>query len=173
MVGGARSGKSEHAEALLKRTDNSVTYLATARTGESNMQDRIRRHKENRPDSWNTIEPDYDLSSVTTQLRETGDDVLLDGLGLLVSSFVEVGQGYQSIRSKIEDMLANARNSGSTWVIVSSLVNRGVIPTTPEGRGFRDLMGRINQQLSEAANRVDEVTVGIPRTLKGPETGEE
>ena len=44
VLGGARSGKSAHAEALVESQPGACLYLATATAGDAEMQDRIQRH---------------------------------------------------------------------------------------------------------------------------------
>ena len=62
VLGGARSGKSSHAEALARQTNLSRLYLATAQPFDDEMRDRIRQHRADRDgDGWQTIEEPLDL----------------------------------------------------------------------------------------------------------------
>ncbi|MDF2841088.1 MAG: cobinamide kinase, partial [Clostridia bacterium] len=54
ITGGARSGKSTYAEKLAGDISNRVLYLATAVAFDEEMQDRIEKHKQTRPQVWDT-----------------------------------------------------------------------------------------------------------------------
>ncbi|NLQ19166.1 hypothetical protein HGG82_16320 [Marinomonas sp. M1K-6] len=49
VLGGVRSGKSRYAESLAKEVGLPVTYIATARAGDDEMQQRIQQHQAYRP----------------------------------------------------------------------------------------------------------------------------
>ena len=57
LLGGARSGKSSYAEALL--AGETVDYLATARRDPTDREweERIAGHIARRPRTWRTVEP--------------------------------------------------------------------------------------------------------------------
>ena len=63
VTGGARSGKSSFAEKAVKEVGGRVAYIATAIAFDDGMKDRIRRHQEQRPSEWATIEryKDYEV----------------------------------------------------------------------------------------------------------------
>ena len=56
VTGGARSGKSSYAEELCKSKNDSVTYIACARITDDDMSERVKHHRRQRPDKWNTVE---------------------------------------------------------------------------------------------------------------------
>src|SRR5690625_4451020 len=78
VLGGARSGKSAHAEALLVGC-GAVTYLATggAREGDPEWAERVRLHQARRPSSWRTVE----TVDVVDALHAGETPLLLDCLG--------------------------------------------------------------------------------------------
>jgi len=49
ILGGARSGKSAHAEQLAKDSGLPVTYIATAQVYDSEFSQRIAHHRNRRP----------------------------------------------------------------------------------------------------------------------------
>ena len=55
VIGGARSGKSAYAERLVEDSGLKPVYLATATTGDDEMSERIRLHRERRGDLWSTV----------------------------------------------------------------------------------------------------------------------
>lgn len=55
VTGGARSGKSRHAEALIGDAPQ-VLYIATSQILDDEMAARIQHHKDGRPAHWRTAE---------------------------------------------------------------------------------------------------------------------
>lgn len=53
VTGGARSGKSRHAEALIGDAPQ-VLYIATSQILDDEMAARIQHHKDGRPAHWRT-----------------------------------------------------------------------------------------------------------------------
>ena len=73
ILGGSRSGKSRYAEQLAQEQDKTVIYVATCRNQglDAEMEDRITRHKEDRPAHWTTIENRFDLAEIVAKTITT------------------------------------------------------------------------------------------------------
>ena len=56
VTGGARSGKSNFAEKLCKDQNNNTAYIATSIPFDDEMKERVKKHKESRPQNWKTYE---------------------------------------------------------------------------------------------------------------------
>src|SRR5262245_46923632 len=88
ILGGARSGKSRYAQSLCG-SSASVVYIATARSGEimgdQEMDERIARHRADRPAHWLTIEEPLDLARA---VREAPVEavLLIDCITLWISN---------------------------------------------------------------------------------------
>ena len=52
-------------------------------------------------------------------------------------------------------------------IVVSDRVGMGLVPPYPLGRAYRDLLGKANQALAAAADRVYLLVAGLPIALKG------
>jgi len=76
VLGGNRSGKSAFAEHLLA-DEPTVDYIATsARSGDRDWEDRVRRHQQRRPSTWRTIE----TADVARELRVDSTPALIDSV---------------------------------------------------------------------------------------------
>ena len=177
IMGGARSGKSACAQRLAEELGGaSVTYVATAEAGDKEMRARIEMHRADRPAGWRTVEAPrlagLDLATASGDSRV----VLLDCVTLLVSNAVitagdEVSSAAADAATQREiDALLRAYGAGdATWIVISNEVGMGLVPPYPLGRVYRDALGRANQQIAAAADRVLLLVAGIPWELKKPE----
>jgi adenosylcobinamide kinase/adenosylcobinamide-phosphate guanylyltransferase len=167
VLGGSRSGKSRRAESLAKASGQSVAYIATyaADPTDEEMQQRVRRHQEQRPSDWKTIENRFDLGNM---VRETKDVLfLLDCLTLWLSFHLTAGRSSDQILKELEETLLLIRGLERSFIIVSNEVGAGIVPLTPESRAFRDLSGLANQLVAYHASTVELMVAGLPLVLKG------
>ena len=178
VLGGARSGKSHHAERLMgDRTD--VVYVATggARHGDAEWAERVRRHRERRPGHWRTVE----TIDITTVLREadSGSAVLVDCLALWLTAQLDAvdaweridsgdGAGVQAdVMTCVDELTAAVDACRADLVLVSNEVGMGVVPATSSGRAFRDLLGTANARIAQACDETVLVVAGQALTLTG------
>ena len=73
VIGGIRSGKSNHAELLAETSGNQVIYLATGKNTDEEMQKRIKVHKQRRPSNWITLEETLMISDTISEFATTSD----------------------------------------------------------------------------------------------------
>lgn len=167
FTGGARSGKSTHAEQYAARLNNQVVYLATAEIGDDEMRERIRRHQERRPVEWRTIEAPRQVAATLARLAPR-TVVLLDCLSLLVSNLLLAHEADPEpvVHHEIEAILQSAHERDLTLVVVTNEVGMGIVPAYPLGRVYRDLLGWSNQRVARAADETFLVVCGIPIELK-------
>lgn len=181
ILGGARSGKSAHAERLARQRGRPVLYLATAVAGDEEMAARIAAHRAQRPASWRTVEA---AETIVTALRDhaaPGDTVLLDCLTLWVSNVMLAMVGdadadtipshrWLEIEARLladlQSLIATARQHNLTLILVSNEVGMGVVPAFPLGRRFQDLLGRVNQIAAASADTVLLMIAGLPIDLR-------
>jgi adenosylcobinamide kinase / adenosylcobinamide-phosphate guanylyltransferase len=151
LLGGARSGKSRHAERLAASLPEPVTYVATACVeGDADLAARVAEHRARRPTSWTTAEAGRDLPGV---LRATGGTVLLDALGPWLAAAPDLAVDADALCAALTE------RAGDT-VVVSEEVGLGVHPATAAGRRFRDALGELNQAVAALADDVVLVVAG-------------
>lgn len=173
ILGGARSGKSSHAQNLAEATGKPVTFLATAQALDKEMVARIHKHQTERPAGWQTLEIPSDMASHSEQIQS--DVVVLDCITLLVSNLlmqfvrddrVDEAPLLQAVQKEIEGLIEIIREQERDWFIISNEVGLGLVPPYQMGRVYRDALGWANQRLAREADRVLFLVAGIPMKVK-------
>lgn len=165
VLGGARSGKSGHAEGLVQAAGPAPwTYVATAQAFDDEMADRIARHRADRPDGWVTVDAPHDLPEAIGRLSGTGAAVLVDCLTLWLSNRLLADADLDLETQAVVE--AVTRFEG-TLVLVSNEVGFSIVPDNALARRFRDAQGRLNQKVAAVADRVVLVVAGYPLSVKG------
>lgn len=178
LLGGARSGKSSHAEEIAAEVGgDSVLYLATAEARDDEMADRIARHRAARPQTWRTVEAPRDIAAAL-QAEWAGEKVvLLDCITLLVNNLLPAGEGFEQIHvqveayehivmAEIEALLGVIAETDALFLLVSNEVGMGLVPAYELGRAYRDILGWVNKALAQAADCVYFLVAGIPVQIK-------
>lgn len=167
VLGGARSGKSRHAQELAQTqaeaADLPVNYVATARAGDAEMAARIARHQAERPAHWLTREEPVHLA---TAIAEAGNAcVLVDCLTLWLMNLLEAGEAvFQAERAAL--LAALAGHPGRV-ILVANEIGLGVVPLGELSRRFVDEAGWLNQDIARLADEVVFLAAGLPLILKG------
>lgn len=169
ILGGARAGKSTYAQQLAAGGER-VLFVATAEAGDEQMEARIRAHRKSRPREWHTLEEPLDLVGALAGVADRYDTVLLDCLTLWVSNLLLWGgtgeAGEADIPGEARELLAAYGRGMASWIVVSNEVGLGVVPPTELGRLYADELGRVNQMVAAAADRVYFMAAGLPLQLK-------
>ncbi|MFO1112539.1 MAG: bifunctional adenosylcobinamide kinase/adenosylcobinamide-phosphate guanylyltransferase [Rhodospirillales bacterium] len=162
VLGGARSGKSGYAEALIGERGPGL-YLATAEAGDDEMAERIRLHRARRGTGWETVEEPLELPQVISRNARSQRPILVDCLTLWLGNLMDAGRNIEAATAALLDALNAA---AGPIVFVSNEVGLGIVPATPLGRAFRDHAGRLNQAVAATADRVVFLAAGLPLILK-------
>ncbi len=167
VLGGVRSGKSRWAQELAEKSER-VAYVATAQARDAEMCAKIRRHQEDRPAHWQTLEEPLELARVLIDNGEKFDLLLVDCLTVFVSNLMEAVQtDAASMERRLDAFLEALRLVPAAVVLVSNEVGSGVVPPYPAGRVYRDALGELNQRMAAIADNVVLMVAGLPLTLKG------
>jgi adenosylcobinamide kinase/adenosylcobinamide-phosphate guanylyltransferase len=172
VLGGTRSGKSRHAEALLP-DDAPVCYVATARVDPDDAEwtARLDAHRSRRSAQWETVE----TTDVAGILRADEDDLLLvDDLATWLSCVLDDAGAWEApalppaVFRQVVELVEAVASSTARVVLVSAEVGLGVVPGTRAGRLFRDELGSLNSALAAVCDEVVLLVAGLPLRLKEP-----
>ncbi|WP_420176204.1 bifunctional adenosylcobinamide kinase/adenosylcobinamide-phosphate guanylyltransferase [Luteococcus sp. OSA5] len=175
VLGGARSGKSTHAEALAAAA-TSVTYVATAETRPDDAEwvERVALHRARRPSHWQTVET-TDLVGVLAGQGEV--TLLVDCLGVWLTRMMDEcgiwderpqrhAAAREELQTRVDALVRAVQATQRDVVLVSNEVGQGVVPAHWSGRFFRDQLGILNSRVASACERVVFCIAGIPTTIK-------
>jgi adenosylcobinamide kinase/adenosylcobinamide-phosphate guanylyltransferase len=179
VLGGARSGKSTFAEALVAGS-SAVRYLATSADDgtDAEWSARVASHRARRPASWTTIEvaDPQSLPPLISQAEADGSVLLVDCLTLWLARAMDAAaiwpapapgaDALAALTHTVDALVAAWTSSAARVVAVSNEVGGGVVPEHRSGRLFRDELGALNVRLAATADDVVVVTAGLPRFLK-------
>jgi adenosylcobinamide kinase / adenosylcobinamide-phosphate guanylyltransferase len=163
VLGGARSGKSRHAETLIERASDSALYIATAEARDDEMAERIRLHRARRGARWTTIEEPLEIRARLDRDASLDRPVLVDCLTLWLANLLEAGRDPAR---ESEALVAALPALNGPVVFVANEVGLGIVPENALARAFRDHAGRLNQAVAARADRVIFLAAGLPLVLK-------
>lgn len=178
-TGGARSGKSTAALRAAASLDAPVTFIATAEAGDDEMAERIERHRADRPAGWTTIEAPIHLARAVEQV-DAEATIIIDCLSMWVSNrMLDGGAAEGSVdaaragetTAEARELVARLQGRGGTSIVVTNEVGSGIVPATPLGRAYRDVLGSVNQLVVGAADRAYLAVAGKLLELSGPDGG--
>ena len=169
VLGGARSGKSRFA-LNTQAADARVVFIATALAGDSEMRERIERHRAERPPHWRTVEEPSELVARVRELSSGADAVLVDCLTVWVANLMLRGDPDEHVLKQADELAALIALRPADVTLVSNEVGLGVHPVSDDGRHFRDLLGAVNQRVAAAVDRVVLMVAGISITVKDDRT---
>jgi adenosylcobinamide kinase / adenosylcobinamide-phosphate guanylyltransferase len=166
ILGGARSGKSRHALSLGQKHKR-VAFIATCQALDQEMEKRIALHQQSRPRHWETFEEPRSLAPLLMKIGKRFDCIIVDCLTLWVSNLILGGENEDKILERTAKMLTGLGKIKSRVVLVSNEVGLGLVPRNKLGRDFRDIAGKVNQLVAQAAGEVFFTVSGIPVKIKG------
>lgn len=166
VTGGGRSGKSRYA---LERASKYArkAFVATATAFDGEMQERIRRHRLERGESFVTVEEPVRLASAVAGVAAGVDVVLVDCLTVWLGNLMHQN-GPRDWYPEIDEFLRVLEAPATDVLVVTNEVGLGIIPGNELSRQYRDLAGAVNQRVAAIASEAVLMISGIPLILKGP-----
>ncbi|GAA0540251.1 bifunctional adenosylcobinamide kinase/adenosylcobinamide-phosphate guanylyltransferase [Saccharopolyspora thermophila] len=174
VLGGARSGKSAHAEGLVAESAR-VTYVATARQDPADREwaQRIAAHVARRPAHWRTVEAAGDDLRRALETAEPDATVLVDDVATWLTGVLDDAAAWErdpvaldAVAGCCTALVDAVARCSARLVLVSAEVGLGVVPATRSGRLFRDELGALNARLADACDEVVLLVAGQPLRLR-------
>ena len=182
FVGGTRSGKSGLAQRWAAAQAPRRLFLATCRVenNDAEMAARVARHQAGRGAGWFCVEEPLDpltvlkgfLAGTSGQDSDAAGVALLDCVSLWIANLLAAGLTPEVIRTRVAALAAGLADEpggrARPVALVSAETGLGIVPPTPLGRVYRDVLGLANQTLAGVCTHVIFVSCGLPLALKGP-----
>ncbi len=172
VSGGCRSGKSSFAQNLAESGTGSKAYVATCPRIDSEMDERILKHQQDREGAgWTTVEEPCDLAQAVRTVCDF-DIVLIDCLTLWVNNLLYRAEQQgtelteELISEECDRVIAECYKHRGQIILVTNEVGMGLVPEHALTRRYRDLIGRCNQKFAGAADEAFFVVSGLPLKLK-------
>jgi adenosylcobinamide kinase / adenosylcobinamide-phosphate guanylyltransferase len=165
ITGPVRSGKSQRAVEHAKPWGDDVVFVATYHRDpqDSEMAERVRRHREQRP-PWRTLEAPIDVAGSLALMQPRPSGVILDCLTLWASA--RFADTDQAIAAEWSAQLTAFKSAPWPMVIVSNELGWSLVPPDRESRRFRDLAGGLAQLVAAAAEQAWLMVAGCAVRLK-------
>ncbi|EFO33832.1 bifunctional adenosylcobalamin biosynthesis protein CobP [Roseibium sp. TrichSKD4] len=163
VFGGARSGKSRFAEDLCLQSGLERVYLATSVPFDAEMTARVESHKQQRGSGWTTIEEPLDIAGALETHAAPGRVILIDCLTVWLNNLL---YEEKDVAAEAERLTQQMPTLQGPCVFVSNEVGHGIVPENRLARAFRDVQGRLNQDIAAASAQVVFVAAGQPILLK-------
>ena len=163
VLGGARSGKSAHAEGLAEAAGDQPIYIATAEIFDTEMESRIALHRERRGPHWHLVEAPLDLPEALLAADSETSVILIDCLSVWITNILVHERDTDAACTALVAALSACRGH---VIVVASETGLGIVPENKLSRRFRDASGRLNQAVAAVAEDVFFVTAGIALRIK-------
>ena len=165
ITGAVRSGKSNLAVELGKKSLKKVVFLVSCAPLDEEMKERVVKHKQARPGDWKTIEEPINAAAVI-KIAKADELILFDCLTLWITNIMLKFDKQELINEKIGELLLSLRQTKAEVIIVSNEVGWGIVPENKLSRQFRDIVGLTHQKIAGLSDEVFLVTAGIAQKLK-------
>lgn len=172
FVGGVRSGKSALAQKWAEARAPRRIYVATCAPADAEMAERVRLHRAARGPEWACLEAPLDVPGALDGLwaaHGAGNPgvVLLDCVSMWLANLLGAGHDDAAVLARVDALAASLGRRSVPVAVVTAEAGLGLVPPSPLGRRFLDLLGLANQRLAAVADAVIFVTCGLPLALRG------
>ena len=180
VSGGVRSGKTAFAENwLMNRQCSRLIYIATGVASDEEMQQRIKRHQQDRMDykeNWMTIEQPRQLEEVIPYIQPY-DGILIDCVTTWLAN--ELYEGWASgepcfqrencmevKERRFHETILTLLDNGATVVVISNEVLDEPLSSIPDVLLYQKWLGRLHQWLVKESEHAFELTYGLAKKWK-------
>lgn len=165
ILGGVRSGKSRLAEQAAIDSGLDVTYIATALSGDAEMQQRIEKHRQQRPDHWAVAEAPYGLAEALQYHAAADRCLLVDCLTSWLTNLL-CAEDEAQFEKELNALLDTLPALPGQIVFVSNETSMGIVPLGELTRRYCDEAGLLHQQVAQLCDKVVLTVAGLPHVLK-------
>jgi adenosylcobinamide kinase/adenosylcobinamide-phosphate guanylyltransferase len=166
ILGGVKSGKSRLAEQWAAASKQTVCYIATATADDTEMQQRISKHQQQRPQHWLVEETPIQLAAAIDKHNKAGQCILVDCLTLWLTNLL-LSNESNLVEQEVNALFNTLAELKADIVFVSNETNMGVVPMGELSRRFCDEAGLLHQQIAALCDNVVLTVAGLPHLLKG------
>jgi adenosylcobinamide kinase/adenosylcobinamide-phosphate guanylyltransferase len=159
VTGGEKSGKSTYALRLALEKGSRRAFVATAEAFDDEMRARIKHHKEERGELFDTIEEPVEIPSTLRRLSSY-DVVLVDCMTTWLGNLMYYKRDLNAMKDELLTSI-----SGNE-IIVTNEVGMGIIPLEASTRAYVEDLGRLNAALAQRAEHVIFMVAGLPLVLR-------
>lgn len=180
VTGGARSGKSRYAESLCRARENATAYIATSIPFDEELKDRVKKHREMRPSSWETFEIYEDVYKIIPEIAKGYQTVILDCVTLMVNNLMfkedveydemtaaEIDALEMGIKEQFIKLIEAIKQTELYVVVVTNEIGLCPVAANRLTRIYTDIIGRMNQLIAANSDEVYFVVSGISMKIKG------
>ena len=160
FIGGIKSGKSKNAEEyVLKHAKKKPIYLATTEFFDDEMSQKVKKHKLDRGDTFETLEESLHLNKV---IKNQDSIILVECVSMWINNMIYHGFNEEGMIKQIEDI--SKQNAQIVFVIND--VSCSVVSDNKLVREFVDINGRISQLLASKCQEVYNTVAGVQVKIK-------
>jgi adenosylcobinamide kinase/adenosylcobinamide-phosphate guanylyltransferase len=161
FLGGIKSGKSKNAEEYtLNLSHKKPYYLATTEFIDSEMEEKIQKHKAQRADKFLSIEEPLHLFTTLQKLPQ--ETILIECVSMWINNMLYHGHNASEIQEHIKKLLTLDAN----LVFVLNDVSCSVVSQNKLTRDFVNISGSVAQILAKHSQDVFHVHAGISVKIK-------
>ncbi|MBD5647037.1 MAG: bifunctional adenosylcobinamide kinase/adenosylcobinamide-phosphate guanylyltransferase [Desulfovibrio sp.] len=174
FVGGVRSGKSGLAQRWAEARAPRRLYVATCAAADAEMAERVRLHRAARGPEWACLEVPLDVPEALDALwaghgpESAAGVVLLDCVSMWIANLLGAGLSDAAALARVEALAASLERRTIPVAVVTAETGLGLVPPSPLGRRFLDVLGLANQRLAGLAEPVVLAVCGLALALRGP-----
>ncbi len=163
ITGGRNAGKTSMAIKLAKKIESLRYYVATARNLDSEISEKIKRHKIQRADKFVTVEEPIYIASAIKNI-DKNSIIVLDCLTMWTANMIFLDK--EKLIFEESNRIIKELSLFKAAFVVTNEVSLGIIPFDELSRKYSSLLGEINKLFASASDTVLLMVDGIVLKIK-------